>query len=120
VGLPYDLGGLRELDPPANAGTASPVAPHQYSFDFPERGVFGATAECTQHDSGAASVDILGASVRTRHIVEHCTVPAMRWRFDNEYWVDSQTGFVWRSSQHIHPDSPPVVLEVFRPEQNPV
>jgi hypothetical protein len=42
----------------------------------------------------------------------------MRWNFDNEYWTDKMTGYVWRSSQHIHPKAPPLILEVLRPEQN--
>jgi hypothetical protein len=120
VGLPYDLGGVRELTTTANVATAAePSAIAQYSFDFPELGVFGADARCTRKDMGEASVEILGAAISTRHIVEHCAVPAMRWNFDNDYWTDRTSGYVWRSSQHIHPDSPPVILEVFRPEQNP-
>jgi hypothetical protein len=65
------------------------------------------------------TISILGSAIPAVHIVDHCAVPAMRWNFDNDYWIDKGSGYVWRSSQHIHPKSPPVVLEVFRPEQNP-
>ena len=118
VGLPYDLGGVREAAPAgSNRVPGSIPASAQYLLDFPDLGVFGATAECTARDDGDAKVQILGSELSTRHIVEHCRVQAMRWNFDNQYWINS--GFIWRSRQYVHPDSPPVNLEVFRPAQNP-
>ena len=120
VGLPYDLGGLRIL--PADAAPGSPTTgtlPSQYVLDFPDLGVFGATAQCSSKNAGVENVVILGTSVATRHIVEHCGVAAMKWNFDNEYWLDVMTGYVWRSSQHIHPKSAPLILEALRPEANP-
>lgn len=120
VGLPYDLGGLRQITGSTTASPSEPVpATAQYSFDFPEIGVFDAAAQCTARDAGPAQIEILGSQLTARHIVEHCVVRMMRWNFDNDYWTDPMTGYVWRSSQHVHPDSPPVILEVFRPEQNP-
>lgn len=118
VGLPYDLGGLRRIDTDASAVQLVSASAVRYSFDFPDLGIFDALAQCTTRDAGNAAVDIFGSQLATRHIIEHCTVPDMRWNFDNEYWTDPMTGYVWRSSQHIHPDSPPVVLQVFRPAQN--
>src|SRR6266550_4353289 len=118
AGLPYDLGGLRDLStnsiPP---GSASGSAPQQFSLDFPDLGIFGATAQCSLRDMGDDSVEIFGSRIPTRHIVEHCTVQTLRWNFDNEFWQDRTSGYVWRSSQHIHPKSPPLILEVLRPEQ---
>ncbi|MDE2473874.1 MAG: YjbF family lipoprotein [Alphaproteobacteria bacterium] len=119
VGLPYDLGGLRQLDPVSGMAKPASATAVQYSFDFPDLGIFDAIAQCTTRDAGNATVEIFGSQLPTRHTIEHCSVPDMRWNFDNEYWTDPMTGYVWRSSQHIHPDSPPVVLQVFRPAQNP-
>lgn len=118
--IPFDLGGLHLL--PANSlDSESPVetapAPLRFSVDFPDLRIFGAPAECSRRNAGDDAVEIFGASIPTRRIVEHCTVPAMKWSFDNQFWEGSMNGYVWRSSQHIHPKSPPVVLEVFRPEQ---
>ena len=119
AGLPYDLGGLRDLStnsiPP---GSAISSAPHQFSLDFPDLGVFGATAQCSLKDAGDDSIEIFGSRIPTRHVIEHCTVQVLRWNFDNEFWQDRTSGYVWRSSQHIHPKSPPLILEVLRPEQN--
>lgn len=119
VGLPYDLGGLREVPAPNAAVTAGIPAVAQYSLDFPDLGIFGATAQCARKSMTGETITILGSAIPAIHIVDHCSVSTMRWNFDNDYWIDRGNGYVWRSSQHIHPDSPPVVLEVFRPEQNP-
>lgn len=117
AGLPYDLGGLRVLSP--NGGTMNAGLPQAlFSLDLPDLGVFGATAQCSRRETGEESVDILGARVPTRHVVEHCEVRAVRWSYDNEFWQDPTSGYVWRSRQHIHPNSPPLILEVLRPEQN--
>lgn len=119
AGLPYDLGGLRDLSSNSMLrGTGSSAAPQQFSLDFPDLGVFDATAQCSPKDMGDDNVEIFGSRIPTRHIVEHCTVEALKWNFDNEFWKDRTSGYVWRSSQHIHPKSPPLILEVLRPEQN--
>jgi hypothetical protein len=79
--------------------------------------VFGATAQCSRRAVGDETIQIFGAPIATRHVVEHCDVPTIRWRFDNDFWEDRMSGYVWRSSQHIHPKAPVLTLEVFRPEQ---
>jgi len=111
VGLPSDLGGSH---PFALRRTASPE--NSYALDFPDLNIFGAPAFCRRTDWGEDSVKILGAVIPTRHVVEHCSAPALSWNFDNEYWEDRRTGYVWRSCQHVHPGSPPVLLTMFRPE----
>ena len=109
AGLPNDLGG-RHAVAQRGAGAVS------YTLDFPDMGVFGVAALCASTNRGEESVQILGAAIVTRHVVEHCSVPGLKWVFDNEYWEDPTTGYVWRSRQYVHPKSPPIVLEVFRPE----
>jgi hypothetical protein len=110
AGLPYDLGGLEVRPFPAQQGTLAVI------FDFPDLAVFGAPGECVQRDAGPATVEILGVQIATRRIVESCDVPALDWDFESEFWKDPVTNYVWRSRQFIHPRSPPVTLEVFRPE----
>jgi len=119
VGLPYDLGGVQPVNTPAGPAKGTPGAPlMRSSLDFPDLGVFGAIAECSRRNMGDDSVQILGASLPTRHIVEHCEVQVLRWKFDNDFWEDRTSGYIWRSRQYIHPKSPPLILEVLRPEQN--
>lgn len=110
AGLPNDLGGRHSTAGQAGAAAIS------YTLDFPELGVFGAAALCTNTNRGDENVEIFGTAIPTRHVIEHCSVPALKWTYDNEFWQDRGTGYVWRSRQYIHPKSPPIVLEVFRPE----
>src|SRR5712671_6657578 len=59
AGLPYDLGGLRDLS--TNSAPAGPggSGPRQFLLDFPDLGIFGATAQCSMRDMGEDSVEIL-------------------------------------------------------------
>ena len=119
VGLPYDLGGRHPIG--VSAGHENKdlaAASTSSSMDFPDLGIFGATAECSSREKGEEQVEILGAPILTHHVVEHCNVQVLKWTFDNDYWRDRTSGYVWRSRQYVHPKSPPVILEVFRPEQN--
>jgi hypothetical protein len=116
--LPYDLGGLSVLSENSSGSATAKVQDVSIllSLDFPDLGIFGAVAECASRDAGDDPVEIFGASIPTRRIVEHCTVAVLKWRYDNQFWQDRTTGYVWRSRQYIHPKSPPVVLEIFRPD----
>jgi hypothetical protein len=115
AGLPYDLGGIRVLSP----NSSGPAGGTQsfYLVDFPDLGVYATPLLCSSRLVGEDSVEILGASIPTRHVVEHCEVRALKWAYDNDFWEDRMTGMVWRSSQYVHPKSPPVILEVLRPPQ---
>ena len=82
AGLPYDLGGLRDLSTNSMLrSTGSSSAPQQFSLDFPDLGIFGATAQCSLRDMGDDNVEIFGSRIPTRHIVEHCTVEALQVEF---------------------------------------
>jgi hypothetical protein len=118
VGLPYDLGGFHPS--PASAvdfNPASATAQDDFLMDFPDLGVFGANARCSRRVIGDEETEILGANIPTRHVAERCAVQALRWNFENEFWYDRTTGYVWRSKQYIHPKSRPLTLETLRPEQ---
>jgi hypothetical protein len=118
VGLPYDLGGFRAS--PANAADSAPAsaaAQNEFLMDFPDLGVFGANARCASRVIGDEEIEILGARILTHHVAERCTVQALRWNFENDFWYDRATGYVWRSRQYIHPKSRPLTLEILRPEQ---
>ena len=118
VGLPYDLGGAHAV--PASSADGGPSVARETVFltDFPDLGVFGARIRCTETVAGNETIQILGTDIAVRHDVDHCVADTMDWHFDNNLWRDPQTGYIWRSSQYIHPKSPPLILEVLRPEQN--
>jgi hypothetical protein len=117
AGLPYDLGGLEVR--PVNGAAAQRGATVSLFFDFPDYGVFGAIGTCTERDAGPEIVTILGTQISTRRYIEDCEVESLDWAFDNEFWKDPATGYVWRSRQSIHPRSAPITIEVFRPELPP-
>ena len=118
VGLPFDLGGVHPSTMPSLPETRNIDANSaSLSFDYQDLGVFGAPAQCSRRNVGNENLEILGASILTHHVIEHCEVPVLKWKFDNDFWVDPMSGYVWRSRQYIHPKSPPIILEVLRPEQ---
>lgn len=115
VGLPRNLTGLQ--GPIPDTGSDAKTGAYHYLYDFADRRVFGVIAECTQRDAGPEQITIIGGTHQTRHIVESCHAPLFDWDFDNDYWRDAATGYVWKSVQNIHPDGDPVSTEVLRPEQ---
>ena len=119
LGLPYDLGGIQPINTSiVDQNKNLPVPVLSFSIDFPDLGIFGATAECSLGNMREESVEILGAPIPTLHVIEHCEVRALKWTFDNDFWKDRTSGYVWRSRQYVHPKSPPIILEVLRPEEN--
>ena len=55
------------------------------------------------------------ATVNTRRIVEHVTIPTINQSFTNTYWVSLATGRVVKSEQYVLPGKLPVVIESGRP-----
>lgn len=115
VGLPFNLSGFQ--GPIPETGASANSNSYHYLYDFADKRIFGAIVNCTQHDAGAERIDIVGGVHDTRHIVETCNAPQFDWNFENDFWKDATTGYVWKSVQEIHPDAEPVTLEALRPEQ---
>ena len=36
----------------------------------------------------------------------------IRWKYNNKYWVDKNTGYVWQSIQEIAPDIAPIFIQI--------
>lgn len=64
----------------------------------------------------AETITILEADLKTTCVAETCHCESLDWDFTNYYWIDQESGFVWRSSQTVHPNEDPYVVEVLRPE----
>lgn len=118
VGLPQNLSALA---PGASTSLAAPAqaltAPYtqQIVADFSDIGQFGVFITCRGTAVGAEAIKILGKTLSTRRVEERCDSPSLHWTFVNSYWLDPQTGFTWRSRQHIHPKEAVINTEVFRP-----
>jgi hypothetical protein len=115
VGLPYNLTGFQ--GPFADHSPDSPPGGYHYLMDFSDRHLFGIYVLCSQADMGPERIDIVGGGHDTRHIVETCHAPQIGWDFQNEFWKDTATGYLWKSFQNIHPASDTLTLEVLRPDQ---
>ena len=48
-------------------------------------------------------------------VVEENRIEVDDWDFENRYWVDPETGFVWVSEQHVNPDLDPLQISVLKP-----
>ncbi|MBI1329823.1 MAG: hypothetical protein GC166_07955 [Alphaproteobacteria bacterium] len=119
-GLPYSLTHLSLVMPgnkPDQNNGALPAPGSHYTlvFDFRDLDVFGVDAACTLADDGPQTIAIIGSTLKTRHLIETCSADAIGWDFENEYWTDVDTGFVWRSVQNPHPKLPEVTIEALRP-----
>ena len=64
---------------------------------------------------GPASVVISELQFETQLWRERNTAREFDWSYENRYWVDPDNGLLWKSIQHVHPDLPPVELEVLKP-----
>lgn len=119
AGMPFNLGRLEQVAHAPAPGTAigAPVPNTRYSlyFDLVDLNLFAIEAACTATDRGLEQVDILGGEIPARHIVEDCDMHALDWSFENDFWTDPNTGFVWKSVQNVHPKLAAVTIMVLRP-----
>ena len=85
------------------------------SADFPDEGRYSVPISCKMISRGRATITILGKALSTVRADESCESSAIGWSFRDSYWVDAQSGFVWRSIQHLTPKGQTVEIEVLRP-----
>jgi hypothetical protein len=74
---------------------------------------------CQTVRKGRENIEILGKAIPTIRIEEACRADALDWSFVNTYWAGAQSGMVWQSVQHIHPQLGPITTEILRPPENP-
>jgi len=100
---------------PLQAGIRTLAAPCEYLIDLPDRNVYQASVRYAMESPQRSEIHILGARLDVHHVREKGACSVLDWQFDNEYWVDHLTGFVWQSRQTIHPDLEDVAIVVLRP-----
>ncbi len=118
VGLGDDLSGVTTRDERALPAPAAAIrAPFTSSRleDFPELGLYGVLVACRASLVGRQSIRILGQVIATFRVDETCHSRRPDWSFTDSFWVDGESGLVWRSRQHIHPKGAVVETEIFRP-----
>jgi hypothetical protein len=118
VGLDHDISGLTTR---GKFALPAPAAAIQGPFtstrleDFPELGLYGVLVSCRAQLAGRQSIKVLGQAVATVRVDESCGSDRLQWAFTDSFWVDADTGLVWRSRQHVHPKSGIVETEILRP-----
>ncbi len=118
LGLDHDLSGLTTRNnippPPLTSAIQAPFTSTRLE-DFPELGLYGVAVSCRAQMTGRQAIKILGQAVSTVRVDESCHSSAPDWSFTDNYWLDSDSGLVWRSRQHVHPKGGSVETEIFRP-----
>lgn len=118
VGLGQDLSGLTSRDngrlPPPAAALRAPFSSTRLQ-DFAGQNLYGVRVSCQSKLAGRQNVKILGQVIATARVDEACSSRNPDWTFTNSFWVDQDSGFVWRSRQQIYPKGRPVEIEIFRP-----
>lgn len=64
-------------------------------------------------------ITILDRSYNTIYGREINRAPDIGWKFTNLYWIDENSGFVWKSRQHIARSFGALELEVLKPPRKP-
>ena len=118
VGLPQDLRDMRMVgeDPLA-------AAPHQLArptsyvrqLDLAHPDYFELPVDSELTLIGPRKITILEIEFDTILLNERNSARTLRWRFENQFWVDPVDGFVWKSAQHVGRELPPLNIEVAKP-----
>lgn len=116
VGLPHDLGGTTTgTTPPAPKDALQGAVSTSREMDFPDLQLFGVHVACRAAARGRTTVAILGKPIHTTRVDEHCSARSGDWSFTNTYWIDAESGFVWKSRQTVHPKGDVIDIEILRP-----
>lgn len=107
AGMPRDVHKMvwREADPLlrlARAGEGSAEA--QCLLDYRKEAENDIQAKVRMRVAGTEVIEILGESHPTTVVEETFDIPSWRWEASNRYWVDPQSGIVWRSQQQYCPE----------------
>ena len=118
VGLPQDVSAVTPqtgLQLPAIAAALKGTETYTRLEDFPDLPAYGAAIICTAVSKGRETIAVLGRGISTARIDEACRSAELKWTFTDNYWLDPDSGLVWRSVQHIHPKGGKIEIETFRP-----
>ncbi len=120
VGLQRDRGGMTVQKvgglPPLSAAIKAPYRSVR-QVDMPDIGSYSQTLNCVTSQRGRAVITVLGTAMATIRVDEECQGNNPRWTFTDSYWLDPDTGFVWRSVQNLHPAGVKVETVIFRPPE---
>src|ERR1700761_2239671 len=118
AGFDWNLGDTSFLQPdPVQTGlhqlAANVVLSRAVDLRDIERYGLGVQSTFTPVDK--KSINVLGTDINVVEVNENCECRVLNWTFQNTYWADVDSGFVWRSVQTVHPNLSPLTIEVLRP-----
>jgi hypothetical protein len=106
-------------------GTDDPIANQMPLAEWPERifreyqyqwrhgPQYGITLACTYQQVASETIEIVELTFDVIRVVETCTNQARQ--VVNTYWVEADTGFIWRSDQWLGPAIGAVTVDIIRP-----
>lgn len=118
AGFKWNLSDEQFLEPdPVAVGLQKsiPAQPVQRMVDFHDISRFGVSIIGRFKGFTADEVTILGQPLKTIAVTEACKCDSFDWEFENAFWADPGTGFIWKSIQNIHPNLDPITVEILRP-----
>ena len=118
AGFPANIRNTRLLDddplPKIVSGPLS-TATFRRLVDLTPTDRYGILITSSLEALGPETIEIAELHFDTEVYFETCTAREFDWSFENQYWVDPKNGLTWKSVQHIHPDIPPIELELLKP-----
>lgn len=119
AGLPFNLRHTELLaaDPLSvgRPGASNKGEVFQRLVDLTPPDRYGVVITSTLEHLGPQQIEIAELRFQTEAYQESCQAQDFDWSFENMYWVGRGDGLIWKSTQHIHPDLPPVALELLKP-----
>ena len=118
VGLPANVSAMtpaagQNIPPPMAA--LSKTIRYSRLEDLPDSQIYGAPLACTMISRGKQTTVILGRGISTARIDERCVSNSLNWSFVDSYWLDADSGLVWKSIQHVSPANGKIETEILRP-----
>ena len=118
VGLPHDVSGVMPAmgnSLPAPAAVLKGAFTSIRSVDFPDLGTYSVPISCKMVAVRRETISILGQPLTTVRADESCKSGTVGWSFTDSYWLNPESGFVWRSLQHLTPKGDTIETEILRP-----
>jgi len=118
LGFSYDLAAVKhQQDDPVAIPT--PVASwpgtlyRNYQFTLQSRDDFEITVRCILEPVVRERIEIFELTYDLMRVQERCGNG--RRTFTNTYWVEPETGFIWKSEQWVGPRVTPFTVEIIHP-----
>ena len=118
AGLPENLKNTIFIGPDPVAAAAhrwdSPVKTRRL-IDIEPGANYGITVISTIERIAVEEIQILDFRYETVVLRESAYAAELDWSFENYFWVDMKTGFVWKSVQHVAPSLLPLEFDILKP-----